>query len=55
MRKLRIKINICIYDPKGLIGKNEIDAMYNTAKIYWGKVRLYLEKINPQLKLFKQL
>jgi len=55
MQKLRIERNACIYDPKGLIGKSEIDAMYNTAKIYWGKVRLYPGKANPQLELFKEL
>jgi hypothetical protein len=55
IQKLRIKRNSCVYDPKGLIGKSETDAMYNTAKIYWTKVRQYLEKANPQLKLFNEL
>jgi hypothetical protein len=55
MQKLRIKRNICIYDPKELIGKSEIDAIYNTAKKFWSKVRVYLETANPQLKLFKEL
>jgi hypothetical protein len=55
IQKLRIKRNICIYDPKELIGKSETDAMYNTAKIFWNKVRQYLEKASPQLKLFNEL
>jgi hypothetical protein len=55
MQKLRIKRNICIYDPKELIGKSETDAIYATAKKFWNKVRVYLEKANPQLKLFKEL
>ena len=55
IQKLRIKRNICIYDPKELIGKSETDAIYNTARKFWGKVRVYLEKENPQLKLFKEL
>ena len=55
IQKLRIKRNICIYDPKELIGKTETDAIYDTAKKFWSKVRAYLEKENPQLKLFKEL
>ena len=55
IQKLRIKRNICIYDPKELIGKSETDAIYNTAKKFWSKIRAYLEKQNPQLKLFKEL
>ena len=55
IQKLRIKRNICIYDPKELIGKSETDAIYDTAKKFWSKVRAYLEKQNPQLKLFKEL
>jgi hypothetical protein len=55
IQKLRIKRNICIYDPKELIGKSETDAIYKTAKIFWNKVRQYLEKTNPQLKLFSEL
>jgi len=55
LQKLRIKRNICIYDPKELIGKSETDAMHATAKKFWSKVRVYLEKANPQLKLFKEL
>ena len=55
IQKLRIKRNICIYDPKELIGKSETDAIYETAKKFWSRVRAYLEKRNPQLKLFKEL
>lgn len=54
IQKLRIKRNICLYDPKGLIGKSETEAMYITAKKFWNKVRLYLGKANPQLKLFEE-
>jgi hypothetical protein len=55
IQKLRIKRNICVYDPKDLIGKSETDVMYKTAKKFWNKVRLYLGKEHPQLKLFKEL
>lgn len=55
IQKLRIKRNICIYDPKELIGKSETDAIYDTSKKFWNKVRAYLEKQNPQLKLFRTL
>lgn len=55
MQKLRVKRNACIYDPGDLIGKSETDAIYSTAKKFWSKVRIYLEKTNPQLKLFKEI
>ncbi len=55
MQKSRVKRNICIYDPTELIGKSETDAIYTTAKKFWSKVRVYLEKANPQLTLFKEL
>jgi len=38
-----------------LIGKSETDAIHKTAKKFWSMVRGYLEKANPQLKLFKEL
>ena len=55
IQKLRIKRNICIYDPKEFIGKSETNAIYNTAKKFWSKVRVYLANANPQLQLFKEL
>jgi len=55
MQKLRIKRNACIYDPGDMIGKSETEAIYSTAKKFWSKVRAYLEKTNPQLKLFKEI
>jgi hypothetical protein len=38
-----------------LIGKSEAEAIHKTAKEFWAKVRDYLEKENPQLKLFKEV
>jgi len=55
MQKLRVKRNICVYEPKGLIGKSETEAIYKTAKKFWSMVRAYLEKENPQLRLFDEL
>jgi hypothetical protein len=55
IQKFRIKRNIFLYDPKGLIGKSETDAIHTTVRKFWNKVRLYLEKANPQLRLFKEL
>ncbi len=55
MQKLRVKRNACIYDPGDMIGKSETDAIHKTAKKFWSMVRVYLEKANPQLKLFKEL
>ena len=47
-----MKRNICIYDPKGLVGQSEATAIYQTARSFWKNVRSHLERINPQLKLF---
>ncbi len=54
IQKFRIKRNGCIYDPRGLIGRREAEAIHKTAKEFWAKVRSYLEKENPQLKLFRE-
>ncbi len=55
IQRFRVKRNECLYDPRGLIGKNEAEAIHQTAKEFWGKVRTYLEKENPQLKLFREV
>lgn len=52
IQKFRMKRNICIYDPKGLVGQSEATAIYQTARTFWKNVRSHLERINPQLKLF---
>jgi len=54
IQRFRIKRNICIYEPKGLINKNEIEAIYRVFKEFWRKVRIYLKEKNPQLKLFNE-
>jgi len=53
IQKFRVKRNDCIYEPRGLISKIETEAIFNTTREFWSKVREYLEKKNPQLKLFK--
>jgi len=55
MQKLRVKRNICVYEPKGLIGKSETEAVYKIAKEFWSMVRVFLEKANPHLRLFDEL
>lgn len=55
IQKFRIKRNTCIYDPRGLISKSEIEAIYKTAQEFWAKVRTYLQKKNPQIKLFEDI
>ncbi len=55
IQKFRIKRNESIYDPKGLVGASEAEAIYQTAKSFWNKVRAHLEKANPQLKLFEDI
>lgn len=55
IQKFRVKRNDSVYDPRGLLGRSEADAIHQTAKTFWGKVRSHLEKVNPQLKLFEDL
>lgn len=55
IQKFRMKRNICIYDPKGLIGQSEAEAIYQTSRVFWRKVRSHLEMLSPQLKLFEDL
>ena len=55
IQKFRIKRNNCVYEPKGLITGSEVDAILNTAKEYWPRVKRYLQSKNPQLKLFKDI
>jgi hypothetical protein len=54
IQKFRIKRNICIYEPRGLISQKEVDAIYKTAQEFWKRVRIYLRQKHPQLKLFKE-
>jgi len=54
IQKFRIKRNICIYEPKGLINKSEAEAIYRIFQEFWRKVRIYLKEKNPQLKLFNE-
>jgi uncharacterized protein (UPF0332 family) len=55
IQKFRIKRNESIYDPKGLVGASEAEAIYQTAKSFWNLVRDHLEKANPQPELFEDL
>jgi len=55
IQKFRIKRNNCVYEPQGLITGSEVDAILNTAKEYWPRVKRYLQSKNPQLKLFKDI
>lgn len=54
IQKFRIKRNICVYEPAGLISRSETEAIYKTAQEFWQRVRKYLQKKNPQLNLFKE-
>jgi len=54
IQRFRIKRNICIYEPKGLINKSEVEAIHRTFQEFWRKVRIYLKEKNPQLKLFNE-
>lgn len=53
IQKFRVKRNYCLYEPKGLIGRREVEAIYKTSREFWQKVKLYLRKKSPQLNLFK--
>ncbi len=54
IQKFRIKRNVCIYEPRGLINKSEAEAIYKTSQEFWRKVRSYLQKKNLQLQLFRK-
>ena len=54
IQRFRIKRNICIYEPKGLINKSEVEAIHRIFQEFWRKVRIYLKEKNPQLKLFNE-
>lgn len=55
IQKFRIKRNDSIYDPKGLVGASEAEAIYQTAKSFWNGVRSHLRKADPQLNLFEDI
>lgn len=55
IQKFRIKRNESLYDPKGLVGASEAQAIYLTAKAFWNEVRSHLRKADPQLKLFEDI
>ena len=50
--KYRIRRNNSVYEPTFPITKSEAENILNTSKNYWKAVREYLEKKDPQLKLF---
>lgn len=54
IQKFRIKRNICVYEPTGLISRGEAEAIYKTAQEFWQRVRKYLQEKNPQLNLFDE-
>lgn len=55
IQKFRIKRNESLYDPKGLVGAIEAQAIYLTAKAFWNEVRSHLRKADAQLKLFEDI
>ncbi len=54
IQKYRIKRNLCLYDPRGFIGKSEAESLCRTAMDFWQKVRSRLEQEAPQLALFNK-
>lgn len=55
IQKFRIKRNESLYDPQGLVGTSEAQAIHLTAKAFWNEVRSHLQKADPQLKLFEDI
>jgi len=55
IQKFRIKRNDCVYDPRGLIGTSDADAILQTARDFWIFVRSYLVKSGGQLVLFDHI
>lgn len=54
LQKFRIKRNDCIYEPTGLLGKSEVEAIERTAAAFLMAVKTHVGKTNPQLELFKR-
>lgn len=54
LQKFRIKRNDCVYEPTGLLGKSEVEAIGKTATVFWAAVKTHIGKTNPQLELFKR-
>lgn len=52
IQRFRVKRNVCLYDPTGLISKEETESIYETAQKFWERTRKYLQNKNPQLDLF---
>ncbi|MEK7377109.1 MAG: hypothetical protein AABZ57_08140 [Candidatus Margulisiibacteriota bacterium] len=55
IQKFRIKRNDCVYEPKGLVTKAEMAAIFSAIKEFWAKTKKYLEKKDKQLRLFDKL
>ena len=54
IQKFRKKRNICVYEPRGVINKSEVESIYRTSQEFWRKVRKYLREKSPQLRLFDE-
>lgn len=55
IQKFRVKRNVCIYEPTGLINRSDTEAIYKTAREFWHKLKKYLHMRNPQLNLFEEI
>lgn len=53
IQRFRIKRNSCIYEPTGVIGESEAEEIHRTTRSFWAKVKDYLRRVDPQLKLFR--
>jgi hypothetical protein len=53
-QKFRIKRNQSIYNPRGLIGSKDTEAILLTAQNFWRQVKAYLKDRHPQLDLFEE-
>jgi len=54
IQRFRMKRNSCLYEPAGLISKEETDSINKTAQEFWKKTRKHLKSKNPQLVLFDE-
>jgi len=55
IQKFRIKRNDCVYEPEGLITRNDVESIFRTAQNFWRIVRSYLSESFPQIDLFDDL
>lgn len=54
LQKFRVKRNDCVYEPTGLIGESDVEAIGKTAAVFWTALKAHIGETNPQPDLFER-